>query len=273
MCVSGLAIPIRSARPGTAPASTSPCSRSTPPRSSCACSTRRTRRANRARIPLPEQTDMVWHGYLPDVRPGQLYGYRVHGPYEPAAGPPLQPQQGPARSLRQGDRPRPCGGTTRCSATRVGDAEADLSFDERDSARVRAAGRRGRHGLHLGRRPAAAHAVAQDAHLRAARQGLHEAASRTCPSSCAAPTPGWRPSRRSSTCKTLGVTAVELLPVHHHVDDRHLVEKGLTQLLGLQHAAASSRPTPRYAASRIAGRMRCASSRRWCARCTPPASR
>ena len=37
-------------------------------------------------IPLPEQTDMVWHGYLPDVQPGQLYGYRVHGPYAPHAG-------------------------------------------------------------------------------------------------------------------------------------------------------------------------------------------
>ena len=36
--------------------------------------------------PMPEQTDMVWHVYLPDVQPGQLYGYRVHGPYEPANG-------------------------------------------------------------------------------------------------------------------------------------------------------------------------------------------
>src|SRR4026209_2700562 len=36
-------------------------------------------------IPLPEQTDMVWHGYLPDVYPGQLYGYRVHGPSAPHA--------------------------------------------------------------------------------------------------------------------------------------------------------------------------------------------
>ena len=35
---------------------------------------------------LPEHTDMVWHGFLPDVRPGQLYGYRVHGPYDPGAG-------------------------------------------------------------------------------------------------------------------------------------------------------------------------------------------
>ena len=38
------------------------------------------------RIVLPEYTDQVWHGYLPDVRPGQLYGYRVHGPYDPANG-------------------------------------------------------------------------------------------------------------------------------------------------------------------------------------------
>ena len=40
----------------------------------------------RARIRLPEQTDMVWHGFLPDCRPNQLYGYRVYGPYEPSAG-------------------------------------------------------------------------------------------------------------------------------------------------------------------------------------------
>src|SRR3712207_5548254 len=40
----------------------------------------------RQRITLPEQTDMVWHGYFPDIEPGQLYGYRVHGPYDPGAG-------------------------------------------------------------------------------------------------------------------------------------------------------------------------------------------
>ena len=38
------------------------------------------------RIRLVEQTDLVWHCYLPDARPGQRYGYRVHGRYEPAAG-------------------------------------------------------------------------------------------------------------------------------------------------------------------------------------------
>src|SRR5918992_710855 len=39
-----------------------------------------------ARVPLPEYTHEVWHGYFPDVRPGQLYGYRAHGSYEPDAG-------------------------------------------------------------------------------------------------------------------------------------------------------------------------------------------
>src|SRR5678815_422346 len=37
-----------------------------------------------ARVELQEQTDMVWHGYLPEVRPDQLYGYRVYGPYDPS---------------------------------------------------------------------------------------------------------------------------------------------------------------------------------------------
>ena len=35
---------------------------------------------------LPEYTDQIWHGYIPDVAPGTVYGYRVHGPYEPEAG-------------------------------------------------------------------------------------------------------------------------------------------------------------------------------------------
>ena len=90
-------------------------------------------------------------------------------------GAPLQPQQGRARPLRQGDRPRPAAGTTRCSATRSATRRPTSSFDDRDSAAVRPAGGGGRPGLHLGRRPAAAHALAQDAHLRAARQGLHPA--------------------------------------------------------------------------------------------------
>jgi isoamylase len=42
--------------------------------------------AEKQRIELPEYRDEVWHGYVPDIGPGTIYGYRVHGPYEPQAG-------------------------------------------------------------------------------------------------------------------------------------------------------------------------------------------
>ncbi len=78
--------PIRSAPPGTARGSISHCSR--PTRPGRALPVRRDRRArDRARIELPEYTDEIWHGYLPGrSSPGTIYGYRVHGPYEPEAG-------------------------------------------------------------------------------------------------------------------------------------------------------------------------------------------
>ncbi len=104
-CASGLDGPTRSARPGTASASTSPLfsEHATAVELCLFDSPADEREAHR--IPLPERTDQVWHGYLPDVRPGQLYGYRVHGPYEPDAGHRFNPDEGPARSVRQGDRP------------------------------------------------------------------------------------------------------------------------------------------------------------------------
>ena len=45
------------------------------------------------RITMPEQTDLVWHAYVPDIRPGQLYGYRVHGPYDPDNGQRFNPNK------------------------------------------------------------------------------------------------------------------------------------------------------------------------------------
>ena len=88
------------------------------------------------RLQLREQTDLVWHAYLPDVLPGQLYGYRVHGPFEPAKGhrfnhnklvlDPYAKLIG--RDLRWDDS---------LFGYKVGDGEQDLSFDERDSARLR----------------------------------------------------------------------------------------------------------------------------------------
>src|SRR5262245_32420648 len=84
-------------------------------------------------IPLPEYTDQVWHGYLPEVLPGQLYGYRVHGPYEPAHGHGFNPHKvvlDPYAKLIGRD----VQWSDECFAYRLGDPEGDLSFDERDSA-------------------------------------------------------------------------------------------------------------------------------------------
>ena len=86
-----------------------------------------------ARIALPEYTHQVWHGYLPDARPGQLYGYRVYGPYDPKNGHRynhhkllLDPY---ARSLHG-----PFRWNDALFGYEIGHKDADLSFDTRDSA-------------------------------------------------------------------------------------------------------------------------------------------
>ncbi|HLI16890.1 MAG TPA: glycogen debranching enzyme GlgX, partial [Rhodanobacteraceae bacterium] len=87
------------------------------------------------RIVLPEYTDHVWHGYLPDAAPGVLYGYRVHGPYEPEHGHRFNPHK-----LLLDPYARMIRGEVRWSDAlfgyRVGSPRGDLSFDRRDSARA-----------------------------------------------------------------------------------------------------------------------------------------
>ena len=88
-----------------------------------------------ARIALPEQTHEVWHGYLPDVRPGQLYGYRVSGPYAPDKGHRFNPHKlliDPYAKALVGDLKW----HDACYGYRVGSPREDFSFDRRDSAFV-----------------------------------------------------------------------------------------------------------------------------------------
>ncbi|MGH8570852.1 MAG: glycogen debranching protein GlgX, partial [Gammaproteobacteria bacterium] len=86
-----------------------------------------------ARVPMPERTDQVWHAYLPELRPGQLYGYRVHGPYAPAEGHRFNPHK-----LLLDPYAKAISGTLQWSDALfgyiIGHPEADLSFDERDSS-------------------------------------------------------------------------------------------------------------------------------------------
>jgi glycogen operon protein len=91
-------------------------------------------KAESARVLLPEYNDLVWHGYLPDVAPGQLYGFRVYGPYDPAKGSRFNSNKillDPygkciGRNLRWADS---------MFGYRVGHSQGDLSFDKRDNAR------------------------------------------------------------------------------------------------------------------------------------------
>ncbi len=130
---SSRACPTRSARPGTATGVNFALFSRTPSASSCACSTRAAG-ASCARIALPEYTDEVWHGYLPDARPGHALRLPRLRPVRSRARPPLQPPQAAARPLRQGaDRGR-CAGATRTTATASARRRRDLSFDRRDNA-------------------------------------------------------------------------------------------------------------------------------------------
>ena len=106
-------------------------------------------------IPLRERTDQVWHCYLPDVRPGQFYGYRVHGPYEPAARAPLQSREAADRSRTPRRSPARSSGATRCSPTRSAARSEDLEPDPDNSAGGVPKSRRDRLRVHLGGRPAA----------------------------------------------------------------------------------------------------------------------
>ena len=87
------------------------------------------------RIALPEFTHEVWHGYFPDLRPGQLYGLRAHGPYEPSAGHRFNPNK-----LLLDPYARALAGELRWHDSlygyRIGHRNQDLSFDRRDSARA-----------------------------------------------------------------------------------------------------------------------------------------
>ena len=221
------------------------------------------------RCNLPEVSEHVWHGYVADLRPGALYGLRVHGPYEPAQGHRCNPNKllvDPYAKAVWGeiDWKQPVTGYTQ------GHEEADLSFDTADSAAGVPKGVIVDPSLRLGRRPAARDALAPDHHLRDSRARLHQAAPRGSGGAarllCR---PG--PSAVIKHLTELGVTAVELLPVHEFADDGFLEDKSLRNYWGYSTLNYFA-PEQRYASDKRPGR-RSPSSRRWSRRCTRPGSR
>ncbi len=197
------------------------------------------------RIPLPERTEGVWHGWLSDVRPGQAYGYRVSGPYDPPAGHRFNPAKvvlDPyakriARPVRWNDAL--LGYQPGCAADTTPDtrdsapfaplaAVADPAFAWGDDRPPRTPWRETVvYEVHV-KGFTARHPDVPDA-LRGTYLGLASDA-----------------VLRHLT--DLGVTAVELLPVHQHASERRLIERGLTNYWGYNTLAFLA-PDVRYASA------------------------
>jgi len=204
-----------------------------------------------ARIVLPEYTDEVWHAYLPDARPNLLYGYRVYGSYDPSNGHRFNPNK-----LLIDPYVKSLHGRLRWSDAlfgyRVGSPREDLSFDRRDNARQVPKCRVVEPAFTWGedRRPQTPweETIILELHVRGItiKHPDVDPAHRGTFAGLASPT-------MIDYLAGLGVTAVELMPIHATVDDRHLIERGLVNYWGYNTLAYFA-PDPRFLATNsIAG--------------------
>jgi glycogen operon protein len=199
------------------------------------------------RIELPEYTDEIWHGYLPDIGPGQVYGFRVHGPYEPENGHRFNPNK-----LLLDPYARAHIGHLKwdpaCFGYTIGAEGDDLTFDERDSAPFMPKcvvvdpnfdwhkEVRGRHRVHWDQ------SIFYEAHVRGFTK-LHPAVPERERGTFA----GMATKEVIDYIKSIGVTSIELMPVHAFINDSYLLDKGLTNYWGYNTIGFFA-PDPRYCA-------------------------
>jgi isoamylase len=195
------------------------------------------------RIPLPRRTDQIWHVYIEGLCPGQLYGYRVHGPYDPRHGHRFNPHK-----LLVDPYARQLFGRVRWHDAvfgyRMGAHRGDLTPDRRDSAPMvpKCVVEDPTHQWGDDRPPRRPlpDTVIYEAHAKGLTElhpGIPQAIRGTYDAL-------GHPAAIEHLVK-LGVTAVELLPIHAFVDDRFLVEKGLRNYWGYSTLAYFA-PEPRY---------------------------
>lgn len=189
-----------------------------------------------ARINLPEYTDEVWHGYVPKLRPGQLYGYRVHGAWAPHHGHRFNHHKlllDPYAKALKG----PLTWNDALYGYRIGAPHVDLTSDTRDSAPfmpkcvvVEAASRwRPSFSWRRDTRPKTpwSDTIIYEAHVK----GM-TARHPDVPDRHRGTFAGLAHPAVIEHLVRLGITAIELLPIHSFVDDRHLIESGLRNYWG-----------------------------------------
>lgn len=182
------------------------------------------------RIPMTEQTDQVWHVFLPDVRPGQLYGFRVYGPYEPEQGLRFN-----SSKLLIDPYAKAIAGQVNWADDMfgyvVGNPQEDLARDFRDDAwgMPKAVVIDGAFDWSDDKRPGTPlqKSVIYELHVK----GFTKLCPNV-PSELRGTYAGLGSAGAIDYLKGLGVTAVELLPVHAHIDDKELVDRGLSNYWG-----------------------------------------
>jgi len=188
-----------------------------------------------SRVTLHEYTNQIWHGYLPDIRAGQLYGYRVYGPYEPEKG-----HRFNHHKLLLDPYAKALHGTFKWSDAHfgytIGDERADLSFDTRDSAQGMPKCSVVDTAFTWGRDRAPAHQWHQtliyEMHVRGFTLNSEQVAPQFRGTFAGLSDPSI-----IGYLRDLGATAVELLPVHAFIDERELTSRGLSNYWGYNSLA------------------------------------
>ncbi|RRN77555.1 glycogen debranching enzyme GlgX, partial [Pseudoxanthomonas sp. SGD-10] len=198
------------------------------------------------RIEMRERTHQIWHAYVPDIKPGQQYGYRVHGPYEPQNGHRFNPNK-----LLLDPYAKAIAGVVEIKdelfSYQIGHPDEDLSYSEVDSAAhipksVVINPQFDWEGDKPLRRPYH-ESVIYEAHVK----GL-TMLNPDVPENIRGTYAGIAHPATIQYLKNLGVTAIELLPIHHFVNDRNLSENGLTNYWGYNTIGYFA-PDSRYSSS------------------------
>ncbi|WP_247235144.1 glycogen debranching protein GlgX [Telluribacter sp. SYSU D00476] len=203
-----------------------------------------------SRIKMTERTHHVWHVYVPELQPGQLYGYRVHGPYDPQNGYRFNPNK-----LLIDPYAKAISGTIEWNEAlfgyEVGNAEEDMSMSESDSAPFIPKSVVIDPSFDWGddKAPKVPYhkSVIYETHVKGFTKQHPEIPEEIRGTYAAIAHPV-----TINYLKELGITAIELLPVHHFITDWHLKEKGLTNYWGYNSIGFFA-PDVRYSSSGTRG--------------------